>query len=168
MMKLTSTGFFAVLSGHSGCHTRFLAGAVGSLYLGGRDAPRRTQAFQPHAVTCKFSMPTLIKKPSTQIPNTMCPIFNHVNMRGPKYMRCRHEAKLLARVSYLMSKMVLSRLVARPLRPFTIAHAATLDHNCKLIPCDVRLKPLWFQKKGLLQKSCADILALGTSGQEGY
>ena len=156
MMKLTSTGLFGVLSGHSGCHIRCLPGAVGSFCLGGRDAPRRTQAFQPHAVACKFSMPTLIKKPSTRIPNTMCPIFNHVNMRGPKYMRCRHEARLLARVSYLISKIVLSRLVARPLRPFTIAHAATLHHICKLIPCDVRLKQPWFQKKGLLQKSCAE------------
>ena len=51
----------------------------------------------------------------------------------------------------------LSRLAARPLRPFNNAHAATLDHICKLIPCDVRLKPLWFQKKGLLQKSRVEI-----------
>ena len=84
MMKLASTGFFGVLSGHSGCHIRCLAGAVGSFCVGGRDAPRRTQAFQPHAVACKFSMPTLIKKPSTRIPNTMCLIFNHVNMRWAK------------------------------------------------------------------------------------
>ena len=78
-------------------------------------------------------------------------------------MRCRQEARLLARVSYLISKMVLSRLVARPLRPFYIAHAATLDHICKLIPCDVRLKPLWFQKKGLLQKSRAENSVISSS-----
>ena len=54
-----------------------------SVWVGGM-RPGGTQAFQPHAVACKFSMPTLIKKPSTRIPNTMCPIFNHVNMRWAK------------------------------------------------------------------------------------
>ena len=69
-------------------------------------------------------------------------IFKPVLTRDAKLIRYRHEMGVLARVSYLVSKIIPSRFVPRPLPPFSFTHTTTFEHTCKLMPSAMRSKPL--------------------------